>query len=193
MIPMRVYLYAAALIAIGLFCWWLYAKGHSAGEAEVRAEYAEALAAEKAKTEAAEDRARQITEVKDREYQANDAKRQAQIDALIANPGEPIRMCVISGAKPAPRVPDASAELHGTSPGREPDMRGGDDLSAAILVFANRCESDRLKVIALQSWILAQRQAWLASLPRDTAVHTPQIERHSLSATLQESRLSGIP
>lgn len=56
MIPMRVYLYAAALIAIGLFCWWLYAKGHSAGEAEVRAEYAEALA--KAEKEAKEQRGR---------------------------------------------------------------------------------------------------------------------------------------
>jgi hypothetical protein len=163
MIPMRVYAYAALAIAIGLFCWWLYAKGHSAGEAEVRAEYAEALAAEKAKTEAAENRARQITEDKDREYQANDAKRQAQIDALIADPGGPIRMCVNSSPRPAAGVSNTATEPNDAPARVESDMRGGDDLSKAILVLASRCESDRIKVIALQSWILSQRQSWLAA------------------------------
>jgi len=60
MIPLRLYLYAAAAIAICAALYWLHDHVGDVREAEVRAEYAEALA--KAEAEAKEQRGRDQAE-----------------------------------------------------------------------------------------------------------------------------------
>lgn len=156
MIP-KLYLQAAIMIAIGLFCWWAYDAIGDARETKIRAEYAEKVEQEKQKTRDAEANARQISEQKDRDILEQKASLQSRIDSLL---NRPERVRIVTRTIAAPGVSEAATEPSGSPTGTGSTVRDSEDIRGNLIVFAGQCEADREQVINLQDWIAKQAAAW---------------------------------
>lgn len=144
----KIYFYAAALIAIGLFCWWLYAKGHSAGEDSVRAEFREA--AEKQRDEAL------AKEKADRdELNRRSADYERQISDLRNNQ-PPIPVVRVSNcprsSRPVPSPPTAPSEPS-QAPADGLDREDGRDIGPDFRAYAIDCKAVAIQLReVIQAW-----------------------------------------
>ena len=158
MIPLRLWAYAAAALAIIAAIGWASHIRYRAGYEAAEAVMAQKVAAANAQTRAAEERADKITRVKDSQWQEERNALQNRVTSLLAKPAAPIRLCKQSPSRSelpavsgATGQPDANASNSGST------MQVGDDLGPKLVQYGGDCETYRAQLSALQAWITSVR------------------------------------
>lgn len=148
-----------ALVGIAIFSVLAY--GHRCdknGYKRAQAEMSEAVRKAEEATRAAEAKAQQITEAKDREWQTERNNLQSRISDLLTRPAPPIRLCKPVGGGQVPTVPGATREPDGARTERGSDVQAGADIRGPLILYGGDCERTRAQLSALQEWIREQRK-----------------------------------
>lgn len=145
-----------AVVALIGAIWWYGHSRDQSGYRRAQAEMSEAVRKAEEATRAAEARAQQITEAKDREWQTERNNLQGRITDLLARPAPAIRLCKSASRGEVPSDAGRANQPDGTAGRNGQDLRVGDDIGSAALVLAGRCERDRQQLVALQAWIREQ-------------------------------------
>lgn len=158
MIPIRLYAYAAAGLALAALIAFATIEHKRANAASARAEAYEAKVVEVREQLIAEREAREhekeIANAASNQFQQELAKARR---AAVARPLEPVRVCLTKRELPAAAAATLAAGGRDAAPGgdgpREAAEDPGPDLSAALTQFALDCASNEAQVRALQKWI----------------------------------------
>lgn len=146
---------AAVVALIGAVGWY----GHRCDEngyKRAQAEMAEAVRKAEDAARAAEEKAQQITEAKDREWQTERNNLQGRISDLLARPAPAIRLCKPAGRSEVPAVPSPAGEPDGATAERGSGVQAGADIRGPLVLYAGDCERSRAQLTALQAWIREQ-------------------------------------
>jgi hypothetical protein len=146
----------AAVAALIGALWWYGHRCDQTGYERAQAEMAEAVRKAEEATRAAEARAQQITEAKDREWQTERNTLEGRITDLLARPAAPIRLCKSAGRGQVPGVPGPAREPDGAAAEPGSAMQAGPDLRGPLVLYGGDCERTRAQLSAIQAWIREQ-------------------------------------
>jgi predicted phage gp36 major capsid-like protein len=140
MIPVRLYAYAAGLLALVGLLWYAHHQVYQDGYKAAQAEYAKEL-------ETQREHNREIDEETERGHQEKVSALQGRIDKLLARRNDAIRVC-----EPANEVRTGSDPGGATgSTGDGPVMRSGPDLQPRLVLYGGRCEKLRQQLIDIKN------------------------------------------
>lgn len=91
------------------------------------------------------------------EYAANGKALEDRISSLNRAHADSIRLCYSTHSSALPDAADSPSAATAAPSGNRSDMRAGDDIGPALLVYAGKCEQDRQAVIALQELLRSER------------------------------------
>lgn len=148
----KLYLYAAAALALGALVWFARHEHQRANAATARAKVAEASIVTLRK---AHDHERKIAQEASNAYQSDLRRLQSERD-------KPLSVRVCKPASPARSVPAGSAAASGSSPtspldnGQETAGDIGPEIGDQLLEFGLACEANALQLDRLIEWVHAR-------------------------------------
>ena len=146
-------------IVVGLIgaIWWYGHRCDQNGYDRAQAEMAEAVRKAEEATRAAEAKAQQITEARDRAWQTERNNLQGRISDLLTRPAPPIRLCKSASRSEVPSVPGPAGQPDGASISGGSAVQAGPDLRGSLVLYGGDCERTRGQLSALQAWIMDQQ------------------------------------
>lgn len=157
----------AGAVAALLVWIWIYAlhKAESKGYQRAQAEMAARVAQANAATAALEQRQREQSQQAAQVWEKQRNELESQVARVLASPlSRPVvRLCKPSSSGELPSASPATTGLDGATQQRVDALQMGPDIGGAATVLAGECESNRLKLIAVQSWV---QQVSASSTPR---------------------------
>lgn len=146
-------------IAAGLALFAILYYGHKCdqdGYRRAQAEMAEAVRKAEEATRAAETKAQQITEAKDREWQTERDNLQGRITDLLSRPSPAVRLCKSARSSQVPAVPNPAGQPDATAAELGSAVQAGADIRGPLILYGGDCERTRAQLTALQAWIREQ-------------------------------------
>lgn len=149
LLAMRHWKLIAAVAALACIVWWHFDEVADAREEGALIERAKLE--RKLQEEIARERQhqREVNDEIDRQHYAREAALRRRVNRLLSQSDGPIRMC-----EPADQVraADTASQPHEASADGGSALRAGEDLRPQLVLYGERCEELRRRLIDFQRW-----------------------------------------